>query len=134
MRIMAKVIEGVAVALLAVGLTTVPAAGSTASTGLYAPLQGSTAYPTATGDSYYYGGMGMMGSRDVRVTVNHMARLAGQQVAVFLDGARVGYMLVSSTGYAYHRWTGSFVPWCMGGSRVIVRTSGGATLASGAYR
>lgn len=134
MRRIYKLIGGVAVTLLAVALVAVPAAGSTTSSSLYAQLHGSSAYPAATGNSYYVGGMGMMGSRDVRVTVNHMSRLAGQRVQVYLNGARVGFMRVSSTGYAYHRWTGTALPWCMGGSQVVVRTSTGLTIVSGAYR
>jgi hypothetical protein len=70
----------------------------------------------------------------VKVTVNYMTRLAGQRVAVFLNGTRVGWMLVSRTGYAYHDWNGWYVPFCMGGSGIVVRSSTGATIATGTYR
>ena len=131
-----------AAALLTAAVVTVPASGASgpdasstnvSSSNLYTSLHGSSGYPTAAGYSYYYG-MGMMGGRDVKVTVNHMTRLAGQRVSVYINGSRVGTMLVSSTGYAFHDWNGSFVPYCMGGSGVFVRTSGGVQIVMGNYR
>jgi hypothetical protein len=133
MRIMIRLVGLMAAALFTGAVVAVPASGATTSTNLYTPLYGSTAYPTAAGYSYY-SGMGMMGGRDVKVTVNHITRLAGQRVTVFLNGTRVGTMLVSSTGSAYHDWTGSSAPSCMSGSRVAVRTSSGTTIDTGTYR
>jgi hypothetical protein len=142
MRTTARLVAVMAAVLLSTGVAAAPASGASSTnasstnaskTSLYAPLHGTTAYPTATGTSYYYG-MGMMGGRDVKVTVNHMTRLAGQRVSVYINGTRVGTMLVSSTGYAFHDWNGSFVPYCMGGSGVFVRTSGGVQIVMGNYR
>lgn len=133
MRTRTRLAGLIAPALLGAAIVTVPAAAAGASTHLYAPLGGSTTYPTATGHSDYYGGMGMMGGgREVKVTVSHITRLSGQRVSVFLNGTRVGTMLVSSTGYAYHDWTAG-VPYCMGGSRIVVRTSAGTAIAKGTY-
>ena len=134
MRTMTR-LAGLAVpALLAAAIVAVPASAAATTSHLHAPLGGSGGYPAAAGYSDYYGSMGMMGNREAKVTVNHITQLAGQRVVVFLNGTRVGTMLVSATGHAYHDWTGQWLPYCMGGSRVVVRTTGGKAVATGAYR
>lgn len=133
MRSMTRAAALVALLLLGAALAVSPATASSGTT-YYASLQGTTHYPTAYGNSNYYGGMGMMGSRDVKVTVKQAQRLAGQYVMVYLNGTRVGRMLVSSTGYAHHEWTGQYVPYCMRGSGVVVKTSRGTSVVVGSYR
>ena len=75
--------------------------------------------------------------REVEVTVNNLpARLRGHRVTVFVNGRRVGTMLVNSAGHAARQWKtehGQFVPFARGGSLCRVRTGTGMLIVSGRY-
>jgi hypothetical protein len=124
--------------MLAAGALAVPSSAVTAARGvdLFGHLSGSSAYPAATGYSEYHQDMGMMRGREVEVNLHHLARLAGHQVLIYLNGTKVGAMRISSGGHGYHHWAtwnGQRSPRCTVGSTVKIRTSGGVLIATGAY-
>lgn len=138
MRMITRLTGLAAGVMLAAGAFAVPSSAATTARGvdLYTHLSGSSAYPAATGYSEYHQHMGMMRGREVEVNLNHLTRLAGQQVFVYLNGTKVGGMRVSSGGHAYRHWetwNGDRVPRCSAGSAVKIRTSGGGLIATGTY-
>ena len=100
---------------------------------LHAGLHHSRAYPYATGGSDY---MSYGSTREVHVGVHHIARLAGHRVIVYVNYKKVGTMYVNRYGNAYREWRtswGQYVPYCMSGGPVRIRTASGTLVASGWY-
>jgi hypothetical protein len=124
---------GLAVAS-AMGLTLIaPAAQAATEVQLFARLHGSASFSRATGSSEYER---TTRQRDVEVTVNNIARLAGKRVTVYVNLKKVGTILVSSTGRAHREWStehGQSVPFASAGNPVRVRTASGTLVASGTY-
>ena len=100
---------------------------------LHARLAGTAAFPRALGSSEYERGGG---GREVEITVNRIAKLAGKRVTFFVAGSKIGTALVSSTGRVHiERETahGQFVPVASAGSGVSARTASGTIIAKGVY-
>jgi hypothetical protein len=120
--------------LAALGVVTAAPVAYAAEVDLFARLGGSAAFPNATGHSEYER---TAIAREVEVTVTHIAKLAGKRVTVFVNGKKVGTMLVSSTGRAHREWDterGQFVPFASAGDPIKVRKADGTLVARGIYR
>lgn len=124
---------GLTAGALIVGFAVAPAAIAATEVHVDARLHGSSSFSRATGFSEYE----RAGTqRDVEVTVNHVARLAGKTLKVYVNGNWVGTMPVRSTGFAHREWDtdhGQRVPFAAAGDPVRVRTMGGKLIASGIY-
>jgi hypothetical protein len=123
-------------AAAAIGVTGLAPAtpASAAEVDLIAHLQGSVAYPNATGSSEYernsYG-------RDVEVTVRHATSLTGTRLRVIVNHHRVGTMMVREGGYAHREWDtdrGESVPFASLGDPVRVRTPDGTLVVRAHYQ
>jgi hypothetical protein len=126
-----KGLVGVAV-LATMSFTMLPQAAAVG-IDLHTRLQGSAAFPRATGHSEYDRSRT---EREVEVIVQNIGRLAGHRVNVFVSGNKVGSMRVSIAGVAHREWDterGDSVPFASAGDRVKVRTTGGKLVASGRY-
>ena len=100
-------------------------------TELGAKLAPSNAFPSAMGYADYQRGQ----YRELDVKVAHLSGLAGQRVGIFLNGSRVGSMVVRSSGSAEFDVSteyGQTVPRVHLGDRVAVR-SHGTRVARGAF-
>lgn len=120
--------------LAALGVGSAAPVAHAADVDLLARLAGSAAFPNATGHSEYER---TATEREVEVTVTHIAKLAGKRVSVFVNGKKVGTMLVSSTGRAHREWDtehGQFVPFASAGDPIKVRKADGTLVAKGTYR
>ncbi len=119
--------------LVAVAVTAVSAGPALASgTELGAKLAPGKAFPTAKGYADYQRGQ----YRELDVKVAHVASLAGQRLGVFLNGHRVGSMVVRTSGSAEFDVTteyGQKVPRVHIGDRVGVR-SHGVRVARGTFQ
>jgi hypothetical protein len=74
--------------------------------------------------------------RELQIEVEHIRRLAGKRVNVFVNGVKLGSMRVSALGAAeIERNTerGQKVPRIASGSPVRVRTLGGKLIAGGRF-
>jgi hypothetical protein len=93
----------------------------------------SSAFSTATGSAQY---QSQPGQRELQVEVEHLAKLAGQYVSFYANGAQFGVGKVSSTGIVQidrNTELGQSVPWIVHGSTVAARTSTGTPIASGRF-
>lgn len=96
-------------------------------------MKPSTAFPTATGSAQY---QSQPGQRELQIEVNRLAKLAGQSVSFYANGAKFGVGKVSSLGIVQiNRNTelGQSVPWIVHGSTVAARTSTGVLIANGQF-
>ncbi len=96
-------------------------------------MKPSTAFPTATGQAQY---QSQPGQRELQIEVEHLAKLAGQYVSFYANGAKFGVGKVSSTGIAQidrNTELGQSVPWIVHGSTVAARTSTGVLIANGQF-
>ena len=125
-----------AVMSLALAAPAIPAGAATAraEVDLRAALHGSTAFPNARGHSEYERSSA---KREVEVTVTRLPeRLHGHRVTVYVNGQKVGTMLVRHTGTASREWSterGQFVPFAGSGSPCRVRTGSMTLIVSGTY-
>jgi hypothetical protein len=121
------------VGLAAAALTAVSAGPALASgTELGAKLAPGKAFPAAKGYADYQRGQ----YRELDVKVSHLAGMAGQRLGVFLNGHRVGSMVVRASGRAEFDVTteyGQKVPRVHLGDRLGVR-SHGMRVAGGKFR
>jgi hypothetical protein len=129
------VAAGIAAALVIVLMGVVATQSATATTtptvDWQIAMKPSTAFPTATGSAQY---QSQPGQRELQIEVEHLAKLAGQSVSFYANGAKFGVGKVSSTGIAQiNRNTelGQSVPWIIHGSTVAARTSTGVLIAHG---
>lgn len=96
-------------------------------------LKHSTAFPTATGSAQY---QSQPGQRELQIEVEHLARLAGQYVSFYANGAKFGVGKVSSVGTVHidrNTELGQSVPWIVHGSTVAARTGTGVLIANGQF-
>ena len=96
-------------------------------------LNHSSAFPTATGSAQY---QSQPGQRELQIEVEHLAKLAGQYVSFYANGAKFGVGRVSSLGIVQidrNTELGQAVPWIVHGSTVAVRTSTGTLIATGLF-
>jgi len=105
-------------------ISAVPSAASAATElDFHATLHHSAAYSTATGYSEYE----RVGTaRELEVTVRHLHRLVGKRVSVFVNGHKVGTMLVNRYGNAHREWDtrhGQYVPWAGAGTPIRIRNA-----------
>jgi hypothetical protein len=102
-------------------------------TEIRASLHGSVAFPNASGDAK----LKRDGTeREFEAEVEHVRRLAGKRLTVFVHGARVGRMTVGGLGRAeLDRSTelGQKVPAVSNGDRVNVRTAAGTLVVTGRF-
>ncbi len=125
-------------AVMGLGLVApaIPAGATTAraAADFHAALHGSSAFPNARGHSEYERSSA---KREVEVTVTHLpGRLHGKRVVVFVNGQKVGTMLVHHTGTASGDWSterGQRVPLAGSGSPCRVRTGSMTLIVSGTY-
>ena len=118
---------------LAAAAVTAVSAGPALASGpeLGAKLAPGKAFPTAKGYADYQRGQ----YRELDVKVAHVANLAGQRLGIFLNGHRVGSMVVRSSGSAEFDVTtgyGQKVPRVHIGDRLGVR-SHGMRVAAGVF-
>jgi hypothetical protein len=96
-------------------------------------LKGSLAYPNAKGVAKYQ----VDGSeREFEIEIQGIRALAGQRLAVYVNGVRVGSFLVNSLGagkMVHTTLKGQIVPWIVTGSKVRIRTGTGALVAYGQF-
>jgi hypothetical protein len=96
-------------------------------------LKHSTAYPIATGSAQY---QSQPGHRELQIEVERLARLAGQTVTFYANGAKFGVGKVSTLGIVQidrNTELGQSVPAIVHGSTVAARTSTGVLIASGRF-
>ena len=96
-------------------------------------LKPSVAFPTATGNAQF---QTEPGQRELQIEVEHLAKLAGQQVTFYANGAKFGVGKVSPLGKAQidrNTELGQSVPLIVHGSTVAARTSTGVLIASGTF-
>ena len=97
-------------------------------------LDGSRAYPSANGKAKY---ANEGGEKEFEVEVEDARSLAGQTLAVIVDGRRVGSLKLNRIGDGelnLNSDEGDQVPTIVSGSRVRVRTSDGTLVVSGRFR
>ena len=93
----------------------------------------SNAYPTATGSAQY---QAQPGQRELQMELEHLARLAGQKVTFYANGAKFGVAKVSSKGIVQidrNTELGQSVPLIVHGSAVSATTSTSVLIASGNF-
>jgi hypothetical protein len=93
----------------------------------------SSAIPIATGSAQY---QSQPGQRELQIEVEHLAKLTGQYVSFYANGAKFGVGKVSSLGIAQidrNTELGQSVPWIVHGSTVAAHTSTGVLIASGQF-
>jgi hypothetical protein len=96
-------------------------------------MKPSTAFPTAAGSAQY---QSQPGQRELQIEVEHLAKLAGQYVSFYANGAKFAVAKVSSLGIAQidrNTELGQSVPWIVHGSTVAARTSAGVLIARGQF-
>jgi hypothetical protein len=96
-------------------------------------LKPSSAFPTATGSAQY---QSQPGQRELQIEVEHLAKLAGQSVSFYANGAKFGVGKVSSLGIVQidrNTELGQSVPLIVHGSTVAASTSTGVLIASGQF-
>lgn len=101
---------------------------------LFTSLSGSSAYPRAIGNAEYERSAT---DRELKVTVRNVARLAGKQIVVSVNGRKVGMMLVTRAGRAHREWKsehGQYVPVASVKSSLWVHTTAGRLIVSGRLR
>jgi hypothetical protein len=128
---------GIAAALtiaLIGALAAQPAAATTTQTvNWQIALKHTNAFPTATGSAQY---QAQPGQRELQMELEHLAKLAGQNVSFYANGAKFGVAKVSSKGIVQidrNTELGQSVPSIVHGSTVAARSSAGVVIASGTF-
>lgn len=126
---------GIAAALMiaVVGAVATQSATATSTVNWQIALKHSTAFPTAAGSAQY---QSQPGQRELQIEVEHLARLAGQYVSFYANGAKFGVGKVSSVGTVHidrNTELGQSVPWIVHGSTVAARTGTGVLIANGQF-
>jgi hypothetical protein len=115
-------------ALAALALAT-PAVQAKGGPGTRIALKGSSAYPGASGKAKFQN----EGQRELEIEVEHVRRLAGKRVNFFVNSTKVGSARISGLGAAQINRRGSTFPAINAGTRVKVKTAGGATIVAGRF-
>ena len=115
-------------ALAALALAT-PAVQAKGGPGTRIALKGSSAYPGASGKAKFQN----EGQRELEIEIEHVRRLAGKRVNFFVNSTKVGSARISGLGAAQINRRGSTFPAINAGTRVKVKTAGGATIVAGRF-
>ena len=73
------------------------------------------------------------GQRELEIEVEHVRRLAGKRVNFFVNSTKVGSARISGLGAAQVNKRGSSFPAIKAGTRIKVKTTGGATIVAGRF-
>jgi hypothetical protein len=92
-------------------------------------LKASGAFPGATGKAKFQN----EGQRELEIEVEHVRRLAGKRVNFFVNSRKVGSARVSGLGAAQVNRRGATFPAIHAGTRIKVKTAGGALIVSGRF-
>jgi hypothetical protein len=92
-------------------------------------LKASGAFPGATGKATFQN----EGQRELEIEVEHVRRLAGKRVNFFVNSTKVGSARVSRLGAAQVNRRGATFPAIHAGTRIKVKTAGGASIVSGRF-
>jgi hypothetical protein len=120
------------ITLLALAVA-IPAALAAKSPGTRIVLKPAKAYPAAKGSAQY---KAKAAERELQVEVEHIRLLAGRRVVIVVAGAKLGTAKVSALGAARisrNSERGQRVPQVSAGTKVKVRTTGGATIVLGSF-
>jgi hypothetical protein len=96
-------------------------------------LKPTSAFPAATGSAQY---QAQPGQRELQMELERLAKLAGQNVTFYANGAKFGVAKVSSRGIVQidrNTELGQSVPVMNHGSTVAALTSAGVLIASGTF-
>jgi opacity protein-like surface antigen len=115
-----------ALAALAVAAPAVQAKGEP---GVRIALKSSAAFPGASGKAKFKN----EGQRELEIEVEHVRRLAGKRVNFFVNSTKVGSARVNGLGAAQVNRRGASFPAIKAGTRIKVKTAGGATIVSGRF-
>jgi hypothetical protein len=129
-----KIVAAAMMVVLAGGVATQTAIATTTPTvDWQIAMRPSSAFRTASGSAQY---QSQPGQRELQIELEHLAKLAGQRVSFYANGARFGVAKVSSTGIVQidrNTELGQSVPWIVHGSTVAARTSTGVLISSGRF-
>ena len=119
----------IAVLALAALALAAPAVQAKGGPGTRIALKGSSAYPGASGKAKFQN----EGQRELENEIEHVRRLAGKRVNFFVNSTKVGSARISGLGAAQINRRGSTFPAINAGTRVKVKTAGGATIVAGRF-
>jgi hypothetical protein len=119
----------VAVLALAALALAAPAVQAKGGPGTRIALKASSAFPGASGKAKFQN----EGQRELEIEVEHVRRLAGKRVNFFVNSTKVGSARISGLGAAQINRRGSAFPAIHAGTRVKVKTAGGATIVAGRF-
>ena len=117
----------VALAALAFAAPAVQAKGGKG--GTIIALKASSAFPGAKGKAKFQ----TEGQRELEIEVEHVRRLAGKQVNVFVGAKKVGSKRISALGAAQIERRGASFPAVKAGTRISVKTASGRLIVSGRF-
>jgi hypothetical protein len=131
--IAAGIAAALMIALVSAMATQTARATTTQTVNWQIALKHSSAYPTAIGSAQY---QAQPGQRELQIEVERLAKLAGQTVTFYANGAKFGVGKVSKTGIVQidrNTELGQSVPTMLHGSTVTASTSTGVLIASGQF-
>jgi hypothetical protein len=106
-----------------------PAVQAKGGPGTRIALKGSSSFPGAGGKAK----LQTEGQRELEIEVQHVRRLAGKHVSFFVNRMKVGSARVNGLGAAQVNRRGASFPAIKAGTRIKVKTAGGATIVSGRF-
>ena len=119
----------IAVLALAALALAAPAVQAKGGPGTRIALKASSSFPGASGKAKFQN----EGQRELEIEVEHVRRLAGKRVNFFVNSTKVGSARISGLGAAQISRRGSAFPAIHAGTRVKVKTAGGATIVAGRF-
>ena len=119
----------VAVLVLAALALAAPAVQAKGGPGTRIALKSTGAFPGASGKAKFQN----EGQRELEIEVEHVRRLAGKRVNFFVNATKVGSARVNGLGAAQINKRGSGFPAIKAGTRIKVKTTGGATIVAGRF-
>jgi len=119
----------IAVLALAALALAAPAVQAKGGPGTRIALKAASAYPGASGKAKFQN----EGQRELEIEVEHVRRLAGKRVNFFVNSTKVGSARINGLGAAQINRRGSAFPAINAGTRVKVKTAGGATIVAGRF-
>jgi len=119
----------VAVLVLAALALAAPAVQAKGGPGTRIALKSSSAFPGASGKAKFQN----EGQRELEIEVEHVRRLAGKRVNFFVNSTKIGSARVNGLGAAQINKRGSGFPAISAGTRIKVKTTGGATIVAGRF-
>ena len=119
----------VAVLVLAALALAAPAVQAKGGPGTRIALKSTGAFPGASGKAKFQN----EGQRELEIEVEHVRRLAGKRVNFFVNSTKIGSARVSGLGAAQINKRGSGFPAVNSGTRIKVKTTGGATIVAGRF-